>query len=207
MVMGAQSRQVLVPACRAAARAAPCRRCPLGSVRCLQRPGSSSPAPAAGYIAQAGRRATLTGSPRHRSAVADPPGADHRAGALTFRQLSCQVPSGGQQPGQDDRAQPPPVRAESRAGRSRWRDARDAGLRSTPAAPSRARWPRPPRVQDRCSRVSPRHRTRMPGVGLAGRPLDQRCGVAGLRRPEPAADRPGQGAQPQRAARDLRVGA
>src|SRR5260370_3670065 len=41
----------------------------------------------------------------------------------------------------------------------------------------------------------------------AGLPLDQRCRVLRLRGPEPAADRPGQGAQPLRAPCDLRVGA
>jgi hypothetical protein len=50
-------------------------------------------------------------SPRHRSAAGDPPGAHHRAGALTSPQLSGQVPSQGQQPGQGDRAQPLPGQA------------------------------------------------------------------------------------------------
>jgi len=78
--------------------------------------------------------------------------------------------SAGQQPGQGDRAQPParPSRAKSRAGRSRCRDAQDAGLRSSPAAPSRARWPRPRPVQDRCSPASPRRRTRKSGSRPCG---------------------------------------
>src|SRR5258708_6010881 len=43
--------------------------------------------------------------------------------------------------------------------------------------------------------------------GPAGRPLDQRRRIPRLRGPEPAADRPGQGAQPLGAALDLRIGA